>query len=65
VKTWYIYIENLRLIGKIENNIPYIYKKEEGWIPHIAPMDCAMGNNMNFEEITEDDVNKKIAEVEG
>lgn len=65
MKTWFIFINNLNVLGKIESHVPYIYKKNIGWTPDITPMDCAMGNNIDFDEITEEEALKIIAEIEG
>lgn len=71
----YYLINDLNIVGKIENYVPYIYDKKNGWIvdnDNIL-MDRVMGYDgesigsvselSKVDEITEEEVNKFISNL--
>jgi hypothetical protein len=73
----YYFINDLNMVGKINNFVPYLYDREKGWIvdnDNIL-MDRMMGydgerigsNDMLFriDEISEEEANKRIKEIKG
>lgn len=72
----YYFINDLNRIGKVENFVPYLYEVKKGWVvDHSnALMDRIIGYDgesignsselFKVEEITEDEANKRIKELE-
>ena len=59
----YYYIIDLKIIGKVENYVPYLYKNEIGWIVDSENilMDRIMG--YDFDDIGDSDIQEKVQNI--
>ncbi|NLY20232.1 MAG: hypothetical protein GXZ08_02985 [Tissierellia bacterium] len=59
----YYYIIDLKMIGKIENYVPFVYKNEIGWVVDNENilMDRIMG--YDFDDIGDSETQEKVQNI--